>query len=182
MRWFYPDLLLRITIILQVAFITKLTDSVFGDKALAIVHSLPYVLLMWGWVLFNPTIPSDAHGIIGSGWYTSSSHFPSWYLDLPRSYFWEYPELVCQLSSCSQCGQVGLQEIFMFSAGFVNGWISPDNWAYLLDMYIKYVPQSNWMRLGRVISLIPYTSTLTQCSTLDKPRIRPHLRVTSSKF
>ena len=48
MRWFYPDLLLRITIILQVAFITKLTDSVFGDKALAIVHSLPYVLLMWG--------------------------------------------------------------------------------------------------------------------------------------
>ncbi|KAJ8582941.1 hypothetical protein M405DRAFT_829752 [Rhizopogon salebrosus TDB-379] len=35
-----------------VVFLTKMTNSVFGDKALATLHSLPYVLLMWGMIYF----------------------------------------------------------------------------------------------------------------------------------
>ncbi|OAX33376.1 hypothetical protein K503DRAFT_700494, partial [Rhizopogon vinicolor AM-OR11-026] len=29
-------------------YLTKITNSVLGDKALATLHSLPYALLMWG--------------------------------------------------------------------------------------------------------------------------------------
>ncbi|KAG2094834.1 uncharacterized protein F5147DRAFT_642204 [Suillus discolor] len=35
-----------------VVFLTRMTNSIFGDKALAILHSLPYALLMWGMVYF----------------------------------------------------------------------------------------------------------------------------------
>lgn len=35
-----------------VVFLTRMTNSIFGDRALAILHSLPYALLMWGMVYF----------------------------------------------------------------------------------------------------------------------------------
>ncbi|KAG2124035.1 hypothetical protein DEU56DRAFT_828313, partial [Suillus clintonianus] len=35
-----------------VVFLTKMTHSIFGDRALAILHSLPYALLMWGMACF----------------------------------------------------------------------------------------------------------------------------------
>ncbi|KAG1750566.1 uncharacterized protein EDB91DRAFT_697109 [Suillus paluster] len=35
-----------------VEFLTKMTNSMLGDRTLAILHSLPYALLMWGMVYF----------------------------------------------------------------------------------------------------------------------------------
>jgi len=34
--------------LLQVQFLKKMTGSAFGTKAVAIVHGLPYAMLLWG--------------------------------------------------------------------------------------------------------------------------------------
>lgn len=43
-----PWTALALITLVQVVFLTRMTNSIFGEKALAILHGLPFALLMWG--------------------------------------------------------------------------------------------------------------------------------------
>ncbi|KAG1893726.1 uncharacterized protein F5891DRAFT_1065336 [Suillus fuscotomentosus] len=81
-----------------VVFLTRMTNSIFGEKALAILHGLPFALLMWGMIFFLIAFSSLVfkstsdilRGIVGCGlliiillilwpiWSTRDYHVFSW--------------------------------------------------------------------------------------------------------
>ncbi|KAG1790389.1 uncharacterized protein HD556DRAFT_1391458 [Suillus plorans] len=81
-----------------VVFLTRMTNSMFGEKALAILHGLPFALLMWGMIYFLVAFSSLVfkstsvilRGIVGCGlliiillilwpiWSTRDYHVFSW--------------------------------------------------------------------------------------------------------